>query len=195
MVDRLHRRMTHLLALPATRRRLGLRLLAIVLLETNIHITLNVSHVRNDVPDHAHLNRPAEEVELSHGGLLNRRLAADLETDALTATERIEEPLRIRFEFALVVEMNHKLTAGVRRLIGQRITNIELLGIIGDEPVDETQTHRRCSCQNRQNLGQSPRLVVKLLEPADNEILFALNAVLQCLALRIHLFFVWLVGS
>ena len=142
MVDRLHRRMAHLLALSATRRCLGLRLLAIVLLETNIHIALNVSHVRNDVPDHAHLNRPAEEVELAHRCLLNRCLAADLETDALTATEGIKEPLRIRLEFALVVEMDHKLATGVRRLIGQRITNIELLGIIGDEPVNETQTHR-----------------------------------------------------
>ena len=196
MVHRLHRGMAHLLALPAARRRLRLRLLAIMLLETNIHIALNIGDVCQNISDHAHLNRPSEEIELADGCLLYRCLAANLETDALPSAEGIKEPLRIRLEFALVVEMDHKLTYRIRgiRIIGQRITNIELLGIVGDEPVYETQTHRRCTCQNRQNLGQSSRLIVELLEPADNEILFALDAVLQCLAQRIHLCFASLFG-
>ena len=142
MVHRLHGRMTHLLALPATSRCLCLRLLAIMLLETDIHVLLNVSHVRQDVTDNTHLDRPTEEIELAHGGLFNRCLAANLETDPLPSAERIEQTFGIRLEFAFIMEVYHELL-GSTALIGQRITHIEFLRIIGDEPIDETETHRR----------------------------------------------------
>ena len=118
MVHRLHRGMAHLLALPSARRRLRLRLLAIVLLETDIHVLLNVGDVLQDIPDNAHLNRPSEEVELAHRRLIYRCLSTDLEADALTTAERIKQPFRIRLEFAFIVEMYHELSGRVRSFIG-----------------------------------------------------------------------------
>ena len=118
MVHRLHRRMAHLLALPPTRRRLRLRLLAIVLLETDIHVLLNIGDVFQDITDNTHLNRPTEEVELAHRRFIYRRLPANLEADALSAAERVKQPLGIRFELAFIVEMYHELSGRVRSFIG-----------------------------------------------------------------------------
>ena len=134
MVDRFHRRMTHLLALPAARRCLHLRLLAIVLPETDIHITLNVGDVLQNIVDHPLLNGPTEKIQLAHCRLIYRRLAADLEADALPATEGIEETLGIGLELAFVVEVHHELAVLLH------IADVELLRIIGHEPVDETET-------------------------------------------------------
>ena len=129
VVHRLHRRMGHLLALPPTRRCLDLRILAVVLPETDIHIALNSFNVLQNISDDTLLDGPTEEIQLAHRGLLNRRLAADLEADALTATEGIEEPLRIGLEFALVMEVHHELA------ILMDIGHVELLGIVRYEPV------------------------------------------------------------
>ena len=181
MVDRLHRRMAHLLPLAPPRGRLHLRLLAIMFPETHVHIALNVGRVRQNIADDALLNGPAEEVELAHRRLLDRRLAANLEADALATTKRIEEALRIRLELTLVMEVDHELTR--RRVFCQGIADIELLGIVRDEPVDEAEAHRARSCQNGKHLFQPPRLVIEVLEPADDEILFALDAVLHRLTL------------
>ena len=181
MVDCLHRRMAHLLPLTAPRGSLHLRLLAIMFPETHVHIALNVDRVRQNIADHALLNGPAEEIELAHRRLLDRRLAADLEADALATAKRIEEALRIRLEFTLVMEVDHELTR--RRVFCQGIADVELLGIVRDEPVDQTETHGARAGQNGQHLFQSPRLVVEVLEPADDEILFALDAVLHGLTL------------
>ena len=142
MVHRLHRRMTHLLTLSPTRRRLCLRLLAVMLLETDIHVLLNIGHMRQNVANNAHLNCPSEEIELTHRRLLNRRLTANLETDPLSSAKGIKEPLGIRLEFALIVEMHHELFV-CSCFIGYRITHVELLGIIGDEPVNEAETYWR----------------------------------------------------
>jgi len=185
MVDSLHRRMAHLLPLSASRRGLHLRLLAVMFPETHVHVAFNVRSMRQNVADHTLLNGPSEEVELAHRRLLNRRLAADLEADALATTKRVKEALRIRLEFALVMEVDHKLTG--RRVFCQGIADVELLGIIRDEPVDEAKTHRARPCQNGQHLFQSPRLVVEVLERAGDEILFALDAVLECLTLILGL--------
>ena len=180
MVHRLHRRMAHLLAFAPPRRRLRFDLLAIMLPETDIHVTLNLRNVGQDVSDHTLLEGPAEEVELAHRRLFDRRLAADLETDALAAAEGIEEALRIRLEFAFVVEMHHELTR--TGLIRDRITDIKLLRVVRDEPVDEAETYRAGTGQNRKDLFQAPRLVIEVLEPTDNVILLALDAILQRLA-------------
>lgn len=57
----------------------------------------------------------------------------DLETDALSAAERIKETFGIGLELTLIVKMDHKL-GGVKR-----ITNVELFGIICDEPVNQPE--------------------------------------------------------
>ena len=171
MVDRFCRRRTHLLAFSAPGTRLRFRLLAIMFLETHIHIPLNLGDMIQNILDDTLLQSPAEEVQLTDGGLFNRRRAADLEADALTAAKRIEEALGIRLEFALIMEMDHEL-CGILR-----IADVELLGIVGDEPVDQTEADGGCPGQDRQNSFQPTRLVVEVLEPTDNEILFALDAI------------------
>lgn len=145
--------------------------------ETDIHVTLNRRHVLQNVAHHAFLNRPAEEIELAHGGLFDGRVAANLETDALPPTKRVKEALRIGLELALVVEVHHELTSQAR-FIGERIADVELFGVVRDEPVNQTETHGAGAGQNGEHLFEPPRLVIKVLEPADNEILFALDAAL-----------------
>jgi len=86
-----------------------------------------------DILDNTLLKSPAEEIELTYGSLLNRLRSVNLETDALSTAERIKESLRIGLELTLVVEMDHKLR-GV-----QWITDVELFGIIRDEPVNEPE--------------------------------------------------------
>ena len=188
MVHGLHRGMAHLLTFAPPRGGFDLRLLAVMFAETNIHIPLNVGDVGQNIADHAHLNGPSEEIQLSYSGLVDRGLSADLETDALTTAEWIKESLGIGLEFALVMEVDHKLAgaaaaaAAAASLFDQRITNIELLGIIGHEPVDESETYGARAGQNRHYLFEAPRLIVEVLEPTNDEILFALNAVFMCLS-------------
>ncbi len=184
MIDRLHGGLAHLLALAATRGRLLFGLLAVMLPETDIHIALNVGDMIGDVADHLFLNGPPEEVELANGGLLNGRLTAYLEVDAFATAEGIKESLAIGLEFALVMEMHHELARGGRVTLHQGITDIELLGVVRDKPVNKAQTDGRCTGQYGHDLFQSPRLIVEVLEPADNEVLFALDAILEGLALR-----------
>ncbi len=131
--DRLHSRLRHLLALATTRGSLGLGFLAIVLPETRIHIGFNCDSVLENVVYDFLLDRPPEEIELTNGGLLDRRLTADLKADSFAAAKWIKEALRIGLELALVVEMYHELTAF------QHVANVELLAVVRDEPVDEAE--------------------------------------------------------
>lgn len=138
---------------------------------------------------------------MADGGLFDGGLAANLEADALTAAERIEESLGIGLEFALVVEMHHELAGGVGCCIGQWIAHVELFGIVGHEPVDKTEAYGGLAGQDREHLGEPPRLIVEVLEPTDNEILFALDAILEgltgigCRGRGLHLLGIWsLVG-
>lgn len=141
MIDGLHRRMTHFLALAAAGGCLVLRLLAVMLPETDIHVALNIGDVGQNVVDHAHLDGPTEEIQLADGGLFDGSLAANLEADALAAAEWIKESLGIGLEFALVVKMHHELAGGVGGCIGKWIAHVELFGIVGHEPVDETEAY------------------------------------------------------
>lgn len=93
MIHRLHGRLTHLLALPPTGARLDLRVLAVMLPETDIHVALNVGDVVQNILDDTLLNRPAEEIELADRRLLNRRFAADLEADSFAPAEGIKQSL------------------------------------------------------------------------------------------------------
>jgi len=183
MIDGLHGRLAHLFALAAAGRCLLFGLLAVMLPETDIHVALNVGDMVGDVADHLFLNSPPEEVELADGGLLNGRLTADLEIDAFTATEGIKETLAVGLEFALVMEVHHELARGGWITLHQGITDVELLGVVRDKPVNETEADRRRACQYGHNLLKPPRLIVEVLEPADNEVLFALDAILEGLTL------------
>lgn len=172
VIDGLHRGMTHLLALATTRARLGLGFLAVMFPETDVHILFNVGQMLQNIRNDAFLNGPTEEIQLAHCSLLNGRVAADLKTDPFPPTERIKEPLGIRLEFAFVMEMDEELTLFLD------VGHIELLGIIGYKPINETETDGTRAGQNRQNLLQSSRLIVEGLEPSDYKVLFPLDAIL-----------------
>jgi len=131
MCNGLCRALRHLLALAASCSGLSLRFFAVMLPETDIHIAFHIGSMFQNVAQHTLLNGPPEEVELAHGRLLNGRMPMDLERDTLTATEWVKETLGICLELALVVEVHQELFA----LLLQRIADIVLLGIVGDEPV------------------------------------------------------------
>ena len=57
----------------------------------------------------------------------------DLETDALSAAERIKETFGIGLELTLIVKMDHKL-GGL-----QWVTDIELFRIIRDKPINKPE--------------------------------------------------------
>lgn len=136
VVHGLHGGVTHLLALSAARRCLLLSRLTIVFPEARIHIGLNRGDVLENVVNDSLLDGPPEEVQLTHGGLLNRRLTAHLETDPLATAKRIEESLAIGLELTLIVEMNEKLTAI------EGVGHVKLLGVVRDEPIDQTEGGR-----------------------------------------------------
>ena len=73
-----------------------------------------------------------------------------------------------------------------------KIADVVFLGIVRHEPVDEAQTHGAGAGQYRHHLFKTPRLIVEILEPADNEILFSLDAILGGLTSRgVHPLTVW----
>jgi len=108
--------------------------------ETDIHVFLDIFCMCRNIVYDTLLDCPPEKIQLTHSRLLNRGMPADLEANALTTTKGIEEALRICLQLPLVMEMYHKLTILVT------IADIELLGVIRDEPVNETQTYRRLTC-------------------------------------------------
>jgi hypothetical protein len=180
MIHRFHRGVTHLLALSPAGGGLDFGFLTIMLPETGIHIALYIHNMFQNILDDSFLDGPTEEIQLAHRGFFNRRLAANLETDSFTTAEWIKQTLGIGLEFALVMEMYHELAFFVE------ITDVEFLGIIRHEPVYEAETDGRLTGENREDFLKSPRLIIEILKPADNEILLALDAVLECLACGVH---------
>jgi len=179
-IDRLGCGGRHLLALAATRGGLGVGLLAVMLPETRIHIRLNGGGVGQDVGQNTLLNRPTEEVELAHGGLLDRRGAGDDKTDPVATAERVEQFLAVGLEFTLVLEVDDELT------VLQQIRDVEFLRIVRHEPLHDAETDRGGTVQEGEDRLNAPRLVVELLEPADDVVLFALNAVLEGVTSGLH---------
>ena len=143
MVDGLHGGMAHLLALAPTGGCLRLGLLAVMFPETDIHIFLNRGEMFQDIGNDSLLNGPTEEIQLAHCCLLNRRLAADLETDSFATAKRIKEALGIRLEFAFVMEVDEELP------IFMQIGHVEFLGVVGHEPVYKSETDWTRTGQNR----------------------------------------------
>lgn len=77
------------------------------------------------------LDKPPEEVELAYRR--DKRLhAAYLETNALTAAERVKQPLAISIQLAFVIEIHKEMLAS------QRKTGIHLFRIVGDKIIDQT---------------------------------------------------------
>lgn len=170
MIDGLHGRGTHLLALAAARRGLFGGRLAVMLPETRIHIALNVYSILQNVVNDSFLECPPEEIQLAHCGLLDRGLPADLERDAFAATEGVKETLAIRLEFALVLEVDNEL------FVIEEVAHVELLGVVRNEPLDNAETHGGRACQKGCDLLNAPRLIVEILKPTYDEVLFALDA-------------------
>ena len=99
-------------------------------------------------------------------------MARNLKENPLTTAERVEQLLAVRLQLRLVVYVDEELLAI------QDIRDTVLLRIVCHEPVNEAETHGTAASQNGQHLFESPRLVIKILEPTDDEILFALDAAL-----------------
>lgn len=135
MIHGLHGGGAHLLAFPAARRGLFGRRLAVMLPEARIHIVFNLGGVLQNVVDDSFLKRPPEEVQLAHSGLLNCRLPADLERDAFATAEGIKETLAVGLELALVLEVDDEL------LVIQDVADVELFGVIRNEPLYDAETH------------------------------------------------------
>lgn len=60
----------------------------------------------------------------------------------------------------------------------EEVGHVELLGVVGDEPLDYAETDRCGARQEWQNLVNAPRVIIELLQPLDDEVLLALNAAL-----------------
>ncbi len=178
--------MTHLLSFATTRGCFGFGLFTVVLPVAGIHIVFNFGSVGQNVGNNTLFQGPTEKVELADGGLFDGWLTADLEANALTATEGVKEALGIRLEFAFVVKVYQVLAGCHIRGFNEGICHVELFGIVRNEPVNEAKTYGGSTGQNGENLLQPPRLIVEVLEPTNDEILFALNAVLECLTCGVH---------
>jgi len=179
MVHRLHGRLAHLFALSAPCWRRALRILTVMLAEASVHVRLNSLLISQNVAKDALLDRPTEEIQLADRRLINWRVAANLETNTVATAEWIKEPFGIRLELALIMKVDHELA------IVHRIGHVKLLGIVRDEPVDETETDRRSATQNGQDFLQAPRLIIEILEPADNEVLLTLDTIFECLTFHL----------
>ena len=125
--------------------------------ETRVHVALNISGVFKNVGHHTLLNRPSEKVELTNSGLLNFGLTVNLKRNALTPAKRIKQTLAVRLELTLVLEVDDELFAV------QEVGHVELFGIVGDEPLNHTETDRCGARQKWQNLVNAPRVVIELL--------------------------------
>ncbi len=95
-----------------------------------IHIGLNGIVMRIQIIKDFILKCPFEKVELS-----NRRIQLS-KLNTLPSAEWVKHLFAVRLEMALVCEVdNHMLP------VFREIGNVMLLCIIGDEPIDKTQTH------------------------------------------------------
>ncbi len=144
-----------------------------MLAEARIHIYFDVRCVDHNILQDTLLDRPPEEVQLAHRRLFDRRGAGYDETDALPTTEGVKQLLAVRLEFALVLKMDDELA------FVENIGNIELFGVVRDEPLDDTETDGSTAIQEGENSLNTPGLVIELLEPTNNIVLFALDAVLE----------------
>jgi len=115
-------------------------------------------------------------------------LTGHLEVDSLTTAEGIKEFLTVRLQLTLVICVDEELLSlkDVRRIV--------CLGIIGDEPINETEGESGRSEENGENLGDIRTLGVETLETLYNELLLAVDLSTASLWIRIKTNHVFLVG-
>ena len=92
-----------------------------------------------------------------------------MEVDSLTATEWIEELLAIGFELALVIGVDEEL------LSFKDVGCVVCLGIVCDEPVNESEGEGGCAEKNGENLVDVCALRIEALETVYNEFLLAVD--------------------
>lgn len=136
--------------------------------ESCVHIPLNRLAIDRDVLQNVLLDRPAKEVELtdSRHKLL---MAACLKQDALPSAKRVKKTFGIRIQFALIVEIDKELA------LPHKIRRIVLLGVVCDEVIHKSKTYGGLALQNRHESIEMSRMHVELLQPSNDQILFALN--------------------
>jgi hypothetical protein len=116
-------------------------------------------------------------------------LTGNLEVDSLTATEGIKELFAIGFELTLVICVDEEL------LSFKDIGCVVCLGIIGDEPINETKGESGRTEENRENLGDIRTLRIEALETLYDEFLLAVDLSTASLGIGIKTNHVFLIGG
>jgi hypothetical protein len=84
------------------------------------------------------LNRPLKETQLSDSGIHLQEL------DTLPTTEGVEHLFAVRLEMRLVRQVDNHMATILLRQIG----NVVLLRVVCDQPVNQSQTNLRLSCDD-----------------------------------------------
>lgn len=131
-----------------------------------IHRGLYFGKVHLDIVKNTLFKGPSEKVELSHRGLEHRK-AWDLEHNALTPAEGVEQLFAVGFQLRLVVRIDKELLAIYY------IGDVVLFGIVCDKPVDEAQGYLGCSLKEPEHLFLVLASRIETLQAADDQLLFA----------------------
>jgi len=116
---------------------------------TRVHIGENVIIVFFDIIHHAILNDPLETIELRDCGFQVERVILVVENgNALMSAENVEALLAetLELEFILVMDLEPDEFA---RGSGEFVDGIIELGIVCDEPVDDSERDARFSVDDR----------------------------------------------
>ncbi len=105
-----------------------------MLLERGIHIFLNGFAILGYMLENLLFNGPPEKVQLTNSGR-DLLVATGLKEDTLPSAKGVKETLGIGIELALVLEIDQELT------VTEEIRGVVLFRIVGDEIVNETETH------------------------------------------------------
>jgi len=154
--------------------------LTLYLARVLIHRRFYFGKVHLDIIKNTLFKCPAEKVELSHCGLEHRK-ARDLEHDALTPTEGVKQLFAVGLQLRFVVRIDEEL------LPIHYIGDVVLLGIVGDEPVNETQRYLGCALEESEHLVLVLAGRVETLQAAHDQLLFAVYLATPRLGIRILL--------
>lgn len=89
---------------------------------------MNIVMVLLDIGKHFIRQRPFEEIELTYGRI------HIMELDALPPTEWVKHLLAIRLQVGLVRKIYYNMV-----LLLRQVGNVILLGVICDEPINQTE--------------------------------------------------------
>ena len=108
-----------------------------------IHILLNIVVVFVKIIEHSVLNRPLKEVELTNSRVHTHKL------NALPTAEGVEHLLAVGLEVCLVSQVHDHVAPRV-----YNVRDVMLLGIVGNEPVNQTQTELGLARDDVPNTGK-----------------------------------------